>query len=131
VNQQTENDIVTRPELDAKLEAIESRMDARVARIEAKFDAYLTVAEARDRRIEERFQRIQRDMVDIKNTLANTKWWAIGTGIAVLAIFIGALYSVAGMQASWLQHSLSGIEGSFSRVEQRIERLEQPAPPTE
>lgn len=67
------NDQVTRPELDAKLEAIEARMDARIARIENAVSGF------------------QDEAGKLRSELSNAKWWAIGTAIAVLAIFMATI----------------------------------------
>lgn len=64
---------ISRPELDAKLEAIEARMDARIARIESAVSGF------------------QAEASQFRSELASAKWWAIGTAIAVLAIFLGTL----------------------------------------
>ena len=66
------NDI-TRPELDAKLELIEARMDARIARIESSVEGFKDEAGK------------------LRTELSHAKYWAIGTAIAVLAIFAGFL----------------------------------------
>ncbi|GLU38853.1 hypothetical protein [Pseudomonas sp. NBRC 100443] len=69
----TMTDPISRPELDAKLEAIEARMDARIARIESAVSGF------------------QSEASQFRAELSSAKWWAIGTAIAVLAIFLGTL----------------------------------------
>ncbi|MCO6057337.1 hypothetical protein NG726_11715 [Pseudomonas sp. MOB-449] len=71
---------ITRPELDAKLELIESRMDVRIARIEASVEGF------------------KEEAGQLRAELSNAKWWAIGTAIAVLGIFLGALQWGLSMQ---------------------------------
>jgi uncharacterized protein YoxC len=66
------NDI-TRHEIDARLEALETRLDARVQNIENAVVGFKD--EARQLRTE----------------LSHAKWWAIGTAVAVLSIFAGVL----------------------------------------
>lgn len=71
-NNQNMNDI-TRHELDAKLELIESRLDNRVARIESAVGGFKDESAA------------------LRSELSHAKWWAIGTAVAVLSIFAGFL----------------------------------------
>lgn len=66
------NDI-TRPELDAKLELIEARMDARIARIESSVEGFKDEAGK------------------LRTELSHAKYWAIGTAVAVLAVFASFL----------------------------------------
>lgn len=66
------NDI-TRHEIDARLEALEARLDARVQNIENAVVGFKDEARL------------------LRNELAHAKWWAIGTAIAVLSIFVGFL----------------------------------------
>lgn len=66
-------DQVTRAELDAKLETIEARMDARIARIENAVSGF------------------QEEAIKLRSELSSAKWWAIGTAIAVLAIFMATI----------------------------------------
>lgn len=64
---------VTRAELDAKLELIESRMDARLARIESSVVSWKDEAG------------------ELRKELSNAKFWAIGTAVAVLGIFLASM----------------------------------------
>lgn len=64
---------ITRPELDAKLETIEAKMDARIARIETSVEGFLGEASK------------------LRAELSHAKWWAIGTAVAVLTVFAGFL----------------------------------------
>jgi hypothetical protein len=59
------NDI-TRDELNAKLEALESRMDSRVSTIGGKIDAFLAAQAERDKASEYRFGRVESDLSSIK-----------------------------------------------------------------
>jgi len=91
---------VTRQELDAKLEAIEARMDARVVSIEGKIDIFLAEQRERDKRLDERleqgcresdqrFQAVIRDIDRLGSLKANI-WGAMATTIIIL-VAIGAL----------------------------------------
>lgn len=77
-------DEITRPELDAKLELIETRMDARVDRMEAQVTKSV---EAIDRALDglrETVSEIKTDNRETRSIISNAKWWAIGTAVAVL-----------------------------------------------
>ncbi|MFC4431440.1 hypothetical protein [Cupriavidus respiraculi] len=104
-------DPVSRPELEAKLEAIEARMDARAARIEGKIDAFLAQIAERDKRFEtslaDRDARIaliaqqaadsasRADDAAQKATGIKLHFWAsVGAQVAaVIAICVGAYYA--------------------------------------
>lgn len=91
---------VTRYELDAKLEAIEARMDSRVASIQSEIRGFLSAQQERDKRIDEqlaasrresdqRFQAAARDIDRLGNLKANI-WGAMITTIVIL-VAVGAL----------------------------------------
>jgi hypothetical protein len=75
---------VTREEIDAKLEAVEARMDARVARIESQVERTLDSVNHAMNRVAGDVQLIQQDNRETRSMVSNSKWWAIGTGVAVL-----------------------------------------------
>ncbi len=64
-------DEITRPELDAKLELIEARMDTRVARIESLIEKVQSSAD-----------QIKEDNKETRAASRNFKYWAMGTAIA-------------------------------------------------
>lgn len=77
-------DEITRPELDAKLQVIEARMDARLVRLETVIDA------------------IADDAKSIKASTNNFKWWAIGTVIATgIALYAANISLLSGFVASF------------------------------
>ncbi|WP_349569448.1 hypothetical protein [Azotobacter salinestris] len=67
------SDQVTLPLLDAKLETFESKIDGRIEKIESAIGGFKDEAEK------------------LRAELSHAKWWAIGTAIAVVAIFISFL----------------------------------------
>lgn len=98
---------ITREELDAKLEAIEARMDARVVTIGGKIDAFLAAQAERDKASEYRFQRIEADVSEIKQSFSSMKSTMIVTAIStVLAIVIG----VAAFNATLTSNMLSAFQ---------------------
>lgn len=93
------NDL-SRYELDAKLEAIEARMDGRVASIQSEIAVFLAEQRERDKRLDERleegrresdqrFQAVIRDIDRLGNLKANI-WGAMATTIVIL-LAVGAL----------------------------------------
>jgi len=75
---------VPRPELDAKLETIETRMDGRIARIEDRFTG-----------IDERFNRIDSTIADLRTEMRtfmqstkNAVWYAAATVIATFIAIV-------------------------------------------
>lgn len=64
---------ITREEVETKLQLIEERLDRKVSDIAKSVSDFQT---ANQRTVE---------------ALQNAKWWAIGTAIAVLALFMGTL----------------------------------------
>lgn len=89
------NDL-TREELNAKLETIEVKMDARVEAVSAKIDGFLAAQAERDKRLEERDKRLDEANAIIREDIARLgslklNIWgamltAIGIGIAVAAL---------------------------------------------
>ncbi|EME0454929.1 hypothetical protein R6U49_00575 [Pseudomonas aeruginosa] len=64
---------LSREELDAKLQLVEERLDRKVTDIARAVDE------------------LKASNVNTVSALNGAKWWAIGTAIAVLAIFLGTL----------------------------------------
>ena len=64
---------ITRPELDAKLELIEARMDTRVARIESLIEKVQTSAD-----------QISEDNKETRVASRNFKYWAMGIAVATV-----------------------------------------------
>lgn len=100
------NDI-TRHELDAKLEAIEARMDGRVASIEGKIDAFLAAQAVRDQANDRRFDGIEISVQtmrsEIRGDIKSMKNTTIVTAIsAVLAIVFGIVTFNATLSSNML-----------------------------
>jgi hypothetical protein len=104
----------TREEIDAKLQTIEARMDARVASIQASIDGFMGRMEERALRTDDRFDRIDQRMGGIENTvqetqasIGNLKTTMIVTALStVLAIVLG----VAAFNATVLSNMLASFE---------------------
>ena len=93
-------DDVSRYELDAKLESIAARMDARVAKIEAGIETI--THETRELRAESR----------------STKWWTIGTGIAVVGVTLAALMGSYAANVALVQTATGAFESGRNTSQQ-------------
>jgi len=86
---------LNRPELDAKLEAVEARMDARIARIEAAAEG------------------IRRDVDKIESKVGNLKVTMVTTAIgATIAIVLG----IAAFNATLTSNMLSAFQAGLQSV---------------
>lgn len=95
-------DYVSKDVLDAKLEAIEARMDTRIASIEGKIDAFLVGQAERDKAFEtttnQRFVQLDKDVTRISESAEKVAEQVSGIRITMAkylggAIVIGALAS--------------------------------------
>lgn len=84
----TMND-VPRDELNAKLETIEIKMDARVEAIASKIDGFLVAQSERDKRLDESIACVRRD-IDRLGSLKLNIWGAMLTAVA-LGVTVAAL----------------------------------------
>ncbi|PYB85279.1 hypothetical protein DMX07_04605 [Pseudomonas soli] len=84
----TMND-VPRDELNAKLETIEIKMDARVEAIASKIDGFLVAQSERDKRLDESIAGVRRD-IDRLGSLKLNIWGAMLTAVA-LGVTVAAL----------------------------------------
>lgn len=84
----------TRYELDAKCQAIEAKMDARVEHIE-------NIAQ------------------ELKKEFKNAKWWAIGAVVTVLASFVGVIQ----LTTSWQQATINIIASRVENISDKIDTL--------
>lgn len=108
---------VTKDLLDAKLETIETRMDARVASIEGKIDSFVARLDERFLRTDERMSRIEQDISQVKTDSKNLKFWLAGTAVAVVL-------GVYGANISMVQTMLASFESgkNISTAQAEIKR---------
>lgn len=102
---------MNREELNAKLEAVEARMDGRVASIEGKIDAFLAAQTQQQRFNEHRFDSYEKSVgemrTEIKTDFKSLRNTIIVTAVStVLAIVIG----VAGFNATLTSNMLSAFQ---------------------
>lgn len=77
---------VTRPEFEAKLEALEARQDARADKLELRFE-----------RVEEKLTRVTSELEKLPGMLKEQRYWMVGTALATvigLAAVIIAVWQV-------------------------------------
>lgn len=98
---------VNREELNARLETIEVKMDARVESVSGKIDAFMAVQAERDKRMEATLNQISTNHSDIKSSIGSMKTTMIVTAIStVLAIVIG----IAGFNAMLTSNMISSFQ---------------------
>lgn len=123
------NDI-TRHELDAKLEAIEARMDGRVASIEGKIDAFLAAQAVRDSAQTERNQGFDKAIGEIKTGISSMKTTVIVTAIsAALAIVFGIVTFNATLSSNMLAAFQAGKSEVITRPVSAPPSSPAPTPP--
>lgn len=93
--------------IDAKLEAVENRMDGRVASIESALAASSALMDERSRHFDARMARIEVTISEIRSAMTGLKTTIIVTAIsAVLAIVFG----VAAFNATVLSNMVASFE---------------------
>ncbi|WP_162864982.1 hypothetical protein [Pseudomonas viridiflava] len=117
------NDI-TREEFNAKLETIETKMEARTESVSAKIDAFIAVQSERDKRMEATLNQISSNHGEIKSSIGSMKTTMIVTAVStVLAIVIG----IAGFNAMLTSNMVASFQ--MGRSEQAYQKsVEQPPP---
>ena len=111
---------LTREELDAKLEIIELRMDARVASIESrcagiesKIDSFIAVQKEQMKLTEHRLKTFEDDHAEYRKDFKNLKLTIVVTAIsAVLAIVIGVASFNATLTSNMLGAFQAGKEAT-------------------
>ncbi|KDR34743.1 hypothetical protein BG57_04000 [Caballeronia grimmiae] len=100
----------TREEIDAKLEAIEARMDGRLASIDGKIDSFLARMEEREKAgevraesLKESLQRTNDAVSRVENSSSSLKYWLIGTAIATVV-------ALASLNATILSNMVASFE---------------------
>ncbi|WIN08173.1 MULTISPECIES: hypothetical protein [Pseudomonas] len=117
---------ITREEFNAKLETIETKMDARVAEVSSKIDSFVAIQTERDKRMEATLEQISSNHGSIKSSIGSMKTTMIVTAVStVLAIVIG----VAGFNAMLTSNMVASFQ--MGRSEQVYQKnAEQPPPST-
>ncbi|NMY08557.1 MULTISPECIES: hypothetical protein [Pseudomonas] len=100
------NDI-TREEFNAKIETIETKMDARVESVSAKIEGFLSAQAERDKRLDIVLAQIGKDNGDTKTSIGSMKTTLIVTAVSTaLAIVLG----VAGFNTALTSNMLSAFQ---------------------
>jgi len=107
--------------LNARCEAIESRMDARVAALRGEIQALMVRMDERDSRNEATFKSIKHESVETRKQIVNLKYIVVTTGIASVIGLYAA--NVATMQALLSAYdSGKAIATVFAQAAERIQR---------
>lgn len=132
----------SREEIDAKLEAIEVRMDGRVASIQASIEGFMGRMEERTLRTDERFVRIESASNEMQASIRNLKSTMIVTALSTaIAIILGVAAFNATVLSSMVASFESGKNTAAAQADMRLQseqtatiirelqkRLDQPAP---
>jgi hypothetical protein len=109
---------VTQYQLDAKLEAVEARADARMSRFEERMDQ--AIGEMRRDRSE-----LKTEIAAVRNDIGSFKWQIIST---VLATSVAVVFGVAAFNATLLSNMIGSFESGKSTataITQATEQLKQ------
>lgn len=107
--------------LNAKCEAIEARMDSRVADIKGEVRALLVRMDERDARHDEMIMGFNRDSAETRKQITNLKYIVVTTGIASVIGLYAA--NVATMQALLSAYdSGKAMATVFAQATERIQR---------
>jgi len=96
---------ITRPELDAKLDAIEARAEARVSRIENKIDIAITA--------------IKDASADLKSETRSNRNWMAGVIVSVVLGAAATIVGVYGANASIVQSVIAAFQAGQSSPQQQ------------
>lgn len=118
------SDALTRPELDAKLEAIEARMDGRIALVSEKIDGFLAGQSERDKRYELLAERVTKAAEGAEEaakqaaTVKSNYWAAVGVQLlAVVAILVGAYFANQANVLGAMQTTISAMQAGKEQVQ--------------
>ena len=92
----------TRPELDAKLEAIEARLETKVTRIEGKLDLLVETSN------------------QVRTDARSLKLWIAGSIVTVIIAAVSTVIGVYGANASLIQSVIAAFESGRSIGQQQI-----------
>jgi hypothetical protein len=107
--------------LSARCEAIEARMDARVAEMKGEVRALLVRMDERDSRNEATFEGIRLNFIETRKQITNLKYIVVTTGIASVIGLYAA--NVATMQALLSAYDSSKAMATvFAQAAERIQR---------
>lgn len=109
---------LTREELDAKLELLETRMDNRVTRIEGKIDTLLVKIDERENAADSRIARIEDDLKGISSETRNFKYWLIGL---VIPTAVGSVIAIAAFNGTILSNMLASFESGKNTTAAQLE----------
>ena len=107
--------------LNARCEAIESRMDARVAALRGEIQALMVRMDERDSRNEATFKSIKQESVETRKQIVNLKYIVVTTGIAsVIGLYAANVATVQALLSAY--DSGKAIATVFAQAAERIQR---------
>lgn len=116
------NDI-TREEFNAKLETIETKMDARVEIVSTKIEGFMAAQLERDKRLEAALSQITANHAETKSSISSMKNTLIVTAVTgVIAIVLG----IAAFNATLTSNMLAAFQAG--KAEQPTAPISAPAP---
>jgi Flp pilus assembly protein TadB len=108
----------TREEFNARIEAVEARMDGRVTAIQASIEGFMGRMEERLLRTDDRFARIENSQRETQASLGSLKTTIIVTAVStVLAIVLGVAAFNATVLSNMVASFESGKEMSAAQAE--------------
>jgi hypothetical protein len=96
--------------VDAKFEAVESRMDGRVARIEAALTASTSLVDERSRHADARMERMETALLELKS---ETRSAISGLKTTIIVTAISAVFAIVFGVAAFNATVLSNMVASF------------------
>jgi UDP-glucose 4-epimerase len=107
--------------LNARCEAIEARMDARVVDIKGEVRALLVRMDERDARNEESFDEFKRESIETRKQIVNLKYIVVTTGIAsVIGLYAANVATVQSLLSAYDSGKAMAIV--FSEAAERIQK---------
>ena len=121
--------------LNARCEAIESRMDARVAALRGEIQALMVRMDERDSRNEATFKSIKHESVETRKQIVNLKYIVVTTGIAsVIGLYAANVATMQALLSAYdsgkaiatvFAQAAEGIQRTNERLDVMEERLNQ------
>ncbi len=108
--------------LNARLEAIEARTDARVADIKGQIGAQIARMDERDARNEETFSQIHKESAAIRSQIATLKYVVVTTGVAsVIGLYAANVATMQALLAAYDSGKAMAIQ--FAKTADRLDRI--------
>ena len=108
--------------VNARCEAIEARMDARVADIKGQIAAQIARMDERDARNAETFSQIHKQSAEIRSQIATLKYVVVTTGVAsVIGLYAANVSTMQALLAAY--DSGKTMATQFVKTAERLDRI--------